>query len=148
MLGQFLLLVPFKAGRKSNHYSLGLCSVLRYTVYLVFGFPPSLFSHIKHFSDHAADTSRKKKKTPSPLRYHHLSFLLCAAFLISTLKNTVTMATLKTNSHKMAEFTISFFSCLHHSFIHSFKNYSSNVHYVSSAFLGIKRITKEAHYVI
>ena len=58
------------------------------------------------------------------------------------------MATLKTNSHKMAEFTISFFSCLHHSFIHSFKNYSSNVHYVSSAFLGIKRITKEAHYVI
>ena len=46
-----------------------------------------------------------------------LAFL--STFLILTLKNAVKMAALKTNSHKMAEFTISFFVYIIHSFIHS-----------------------------
>lgn len=54
------------------------------------------------------------------------------------------MATLKTTSHKMAEFTISFFPVY---IIHSCKNYSLSAYYVRSAFIGIKMITKEAHYV-
>lgn len=83
-------------------------------VWLLFGFFSS-----KTFQWPCCWYIEEKKKKPSPFCHHHLSSLPCATFLILTLKNAVKMAALKTNSHKMAEFTISFFVYIIHSFIHS-----------------------------
>jgi hypothetical protein len=89
-----------------------------------------LFSLVKYFNNHVLGTWSKRK------RYVPNIAIITVPLLNFNTKKCNEMATLKTNNHKMAEFTISFFLAY---ITHSFKNYLR----VSSAFLRAKGNTKD-----